>query len=266
MNNKRTYKRSADSACICIDGVDLTTFAELAAEEMQSERTIGTLSEKLLHKTLKFFLDGDKAHHEIPVLGSIVDVMADGRITEIQTKSVEKLRPKLEKLLPLYPVTVVLPLISTGYINYLSPESGEIISRRKSSRCDRINRAACELYKIADLLENSSLSVRVLFVEFEYYRIKTERGKGRRELNDRVPTRISSEIVLRERSDYRVFLPEGLGNEFTAKELQRLVRLDPRRTHNTLSLLLSLGIIELIGKRDRAYLYKKTGELPTLAK
>ncbi len=222
---------------------------------------VGTISEKLLHRVLKFYIEPNSEFHEIPVLGSVADILNSRGITEVQTRSFEKLLPKLEKFLPEYPVELVHPLCSSRYVNYIDRDSGQLIQRRKSPKCDGVNRAATELYKIAKLIPNENLTVRLVFLDFEDFRYKIEKKAWRsssENLIRRTPTGIAGEIVLKRREDYRIFLPDALGEEFTASELGKLIKLDSRRTHNTLSLLLTLGLIERRGSVGRAYIYGKT--------
>lgn len=234
-----------------------------ALSERETVGGIGTLSEKLLHKTLKFYTEPDDSRHEVSVLGSIADVKNEDGITEIQTRSLERLLPKLEKFLAKHRVTVVLPLEHSRRINYVDKDTGELISTRKGTRRDGINRAACELYKIAPLLTDKNLTVRLIFLDFDEYRYPRKKGAWQKRsdyLIERIPTAIALEHELKCREDYLAFLPEALGEKFTARELGSEIKLDSRRTHNTLSLLLSLGLIERERGEGRAYIYKrKTG-------
>lgn len=80
------------------------------SEGMQS---IGTQKERLIHRTLKYFIEPDESCHEIPVGGYIADIFQrdTGHIWEIQSSGFDKLRGKLEAFLPEHQVTVVLPII-----------------------------------------------------------------------------------------------------------------------------------------------------------
>ena len=218
---------------------------------------IGTLSEKTAHKILKFYIEPNSEKHEVPVLDSVADVLNSDGIWEIQTRSFEKLLPKLKKLLAEYPVTVVHPLTASRYVSYVDSESGEVLSRRKSPRRDSVNRAACELYKISELLLHPNLKVKIIFIAYEdlrYKRNKKAWQKPSESLIERIPTHIASELTLECKEDYRAFLPDGVGARFTAKDMTHLTGLDARRAHNTLTLLLSLGIIER-KKEGRVYVY-----------
>lgn len=227
--------------------------------EMRTAGGIGTLSEKLLHKILKFYIEPDVAFHEIEVGRSIADVKNREGIAEIQTRAFERLVPKLERFLPDERVLAVLPLTDTKYITKVERESGELLGRRKSPSHACINRAACELYKISRFIGHPNLRVKIIFLNFDEYRYESADGKRRSRsetLIECIPSEITSEIDLARPEDYRIFIPEGLGERFLASEMQKIIKLDSRRTHNTLSLLLSLGLIRRAGKEGRAYIYE----------
>ncbi len=243
-----------------------TRFGKALASAMngcENLTRIGTLSEKLVHRALKFYIEPDESKHEVLVLGSVADVMNEDGIFEIQTRSFEKIVPKLEKLLKEYKVTVIYPLVASLYINYIDRENGEVTARKKSPKHDTINRAACELYKLAELLPHENLKIRLIFLHIEDFRRKADKKAWQKlseSLIKRIPSAVERETELALPRDYKIFLPEGLGEEFTAKELSALIKLDSRRTHNTLTLLLKLGIIERCGSLARAFVYRKTGD------
>ncbi len=222
---------------------------------------IGTLSEKLTHKILKHYVEPDSSMHEVKYLGFVADVKNADGIWEIQTRSFEKLKPKLDRFLAEGRVTVVLPLVGARYINYIDKSSGEALFGKKSPLHHTINFAACELYKLSDLILHPNLRVKIIFLEYEEYRYKTTSKSSKRDRAlDVIPSRILKEMLLFCREDYRCFIPKELGRRFTASDLSRLIKLDSRRTHNTISLLQTLGLVKRVGSEGRAFLYEqKTG-------
>lgn len=234
--------------------------------ESETKGGIGTLSEKLIHKILKFYVEPDDSCHECPVDGCVADVLNADGVTEIQTGNFQYLTPKLKKLLQNHPVRVVLPLINSKTVHYLDKTTGEIVSSRKSPRRDGINRAACELYKIKELIPSENLRVSVVSLDLDEYRYKSE-GKSRQKPKDArisvIPSGIAREFVLSQREDYLALLPPTLENDFTAAQLAKIIKLDSRRTHNTLTLLLHLGLI-VRERSGKAYVYTRTGEASPL--
>lgn len=65
------------------------------------QKGIGTLSEKTVHAVLKNFYETDPAHQEIPVENYVADILRDGEIIEIQTRSLNAMRRKLDCFLSL---------------------------------------------------------------------------------------------------------------------------------------------------------------------
>ena len=87
---------------------------------------IGTLSEKTVHAVLKNYYAPDETQHEIPVEGCVADIFNGKEIIEIQTRSFDRMRPKLERFLPLYPVTIVYPIPYCKHVFWIDEETGEI--------------------------------------------------------------------------------------------------------------------------------------------
>ena len=65
----------------------------------EEKNGIGTLSEKPLHKILKYYFEPDESKHEIKVFDSVADVFDGNEIFEIQTGGFLPLVKKLKKTL-----------------------------------------------------------------------------------------------------------------------------------------------------------------------
>ena len=73
---------------------------------------------------------------------------------------------------------------------------------------------------------------------------------------ERVPGAVTGDIPLSRREDFAALLPTAeLPEIFTVAELARAYRLKGRRASYSLSALISLGVIEKVGERGRAFLY-----------
>jgi hypothetical protein len=70
---------------------------------------------------------------------------------------------------------------------------------------------------------------------------------------EKFPVRYIREIRLYTRDDYKVFIPDGLPEVFTKKELQQLCR--PTDASLLLETLEHIGAVVRIGKRGNAVLY-----------
>jgi len=161
---------------------------------------IGTLAEKSLHKILKLYTEPREACHEISILGSVADIKNEEGITEIQTKSFDKLLPKLRRFLTEYPVTVVHPIITEKHIVWIDPETGEVTEPKKSPKRGRPTDVLPELCRIAEHFGDGRLTVRLILLTATEYKYLDGYGKDRKKRAtriDRLPTAITDTIELR---------------------------------------------------------------------
>ena len=211
---------------------------------------IGMQKEKTLHAVLKAYEDPDEEHHEIPIGNYIADIYREdtGSITEIQTGGFGPLRDKLKAFLPSYHVTVVYPIPSVKWITWIDPQTG-----------GSFYAAFKELYRISGFLDHPNLTIKLILLDMEEYRLRDGWGRdGKRGSHryDRVPTRIVSELSLTEPRDYLQFVPYGIEEPFTARELAKSCGF-PGDSFSTVALILrKMGVLEQVGKKGRAYLYR----------
>lgn len=138
---------------------------------------IGDLNESSLHAELKRALAPPGARFEVHVDGYVVDAVSNGLLIEIQTRHVGKLRPKLERLLPVHAMRVVVPVASQRWIVRRSPE-GEV-RRRSPKRADLVD-ALAEFVGIPRLLDHPNLEVEVVLVHDEETREQRPGASWRR--------------------------------------------------------------------------------------
>ncbi len=227
------------------------------------ERTregIGTLSEKTVHAVLKNYIEPNPENQEIPLCGYVADIVNGFGVIEIQTRSFERMRKKLEAFLAEMPVTVVYPISQTTWITSMDVETGEISGRRKSPKKGRIYDIFSELYKIRPLLSSENLRFHLVLMETEEYRTQAadqRRAKrGRMDKLDKVPLHILEEISIERREDYRMFLPESLPEVFLSSDLAKAAKITRELASVTLLILTDLQIVERVGKRGHSYEYR----------
>ena len=222
---------------------------------------IGMQKGKTLHAVLKAYEDPDEDHHEIPIDQYIADIYCQKTetITEIQTANLGYLREKLTAFLPDYRVRVVYPIAASKWITWIDPETGELGKRSRSPKKGTYYTAFRELYKISSFLGHPNLSVKLILLNIEEYRLQDGWGRdGKRGSHryDRVPTQIVGETLLTEPRDYMQFIPYDLDEPFTARELAAGCGF-PHSSFSTEALILrKLGVIEQVGKKGRSYLYR----------
>ncbi len=246
---------------------DLERFADALAAVLESERGergIGTLGEKTLHAVLKYYFEPNAANHEIKAGGFVADILNDNGVTEIQTRSFDRLRKKLGAFLALVPVTVVCPVVKSKYLIGIDPETGEMTKKRKSPKTGRPSDALRELCKIHSFLCHERLTVCIIMLDAEEYRLLDGGKRGRKNGTtryERIPTALHEEIYLCNKNDYAALLPASLPDTFTAADFRRAVGFGGMSASFALKMFCELGICQQTGKKGKAFLYTKTKEI-----
>ena len=232
----------------------------LSTERERQSKKVGTLSEKLIHRTLKYYFEPDDEKHEIEVCGSVVDIKNDDGICEIQTRSFDRLVPKLEKLLDEYSVNVIYPIVVEKTVYWTDRENGEVSSTRKSSKKGRVTDVFPELYYLTELLQNKRFKLTLVLLLADEYRILDGYGKDKKKRATKVniiPTKLLEILEFSDFKELNDYIIRILPDNFTVKQLNSILCLRPKRLSLALKFLLKIGAIEQIGKSGKAYLYGK---------
>lgn len=237
--------------------------AALAAASAHGSDGIGTLSERTLHSTLKFWLQPDVSRHEVTVEGGVADLFDGETVTEVQTVGLYPLKKKLGTLLERYPVTVVVPLAHRKWMCWIHPETGEQSEWRRSPKIGRPWDVLSELFWIGDLWRTPTahpLTVRLLLVDMEEYRLQDGWGSGGKRGShraDRCPLAVVEEITLCGLQDLHKVCPP-LPAQFTGPQLTRALGARGRTLWRATRFLEESGVITRVGKEGRTVLYEKT--------
>ena len=241
--------------------IDNDKFAEARAAAItdgKSNNLIGTLGEKLIHKTLKYYIEPDVSRHEISYLGHVADIFNESGIFEIQTRSFQKLKTKLNDFLPSERVTVVYPIVENKTICRIDTESGESSPPRKSPKKGRVSDALGEIAMIRGFIPNDRLKIVIFLLDAEETRMvngSVRIGRKRTQKIDCVPTKLNSVIELSSAEDYCNLLPKELPDAFTSVEFEKCSGLKGVGVHGALMLLLNLGILSRERKGRAPYMY-----------
>ena len=230
-----------------------------AAQYDLNSKVIGTLSEKTLHRVVKFYLEENDKFHEIKMGPYFLDIFKDDQIIEIQTKQFNKLIPKVKALINNYQVRIVFPTFHLKTINWINCDTNEVVSKRLSPKQGNIYQIIPELYRIKSLLSEENLKFSILLIDFDEYRFLNGWSKDKKRGSvcyDRIPKLLWDEINIEENRDYRKFLPFGLNDEFTSSDLSAVSKINMRTSQLTLNILNSIGIIYRIKKNGKQYVYK----------
>ena len=224
-------------------------------------QSIGVLKEKPLHATLKWWLDDNPDHHEIPLpCGKVADIFDGTTVTEVQTGSFSPLRKKLEVLLPDYPVTVVHPLVRRKYLNWITPDTGETTPARKSPRIGSFTDGGKQLIYLLPLLSHPNLTVRLVLIDAEEQRLADGWGNGGKRGSHRavlLPISVEDTLTLRCPADYAALIPASLPQRFTAAQFGKAAKMQGRNLNGTLKVLLDRGVITRTEKQGNAWIYER---------
>lgn len=227
--------------------------------EQRLRASIGTLSEKTTHMILKNYYEPDVDKQEIPIGNYVADIFTGQEIIEIQSAGFGKLRDKLEAFLPEYPVTIVHPIPHIKWLIWIDEETGALSTPHKSPKKGNVYDAFLELYRIRDYLADRHLTVKLLLMELEEYKLLNGYGKNKKiraSKYDRIPLNIIEEIVIERPEDLMQFVPLDLEEFFTKKQFAKAVRIDERMASLAIKLYQYYGMMEQVGKDGRAYLYE----------
>jgi len=226
---------------------------------------INTWNESLLHEELKDYYCGDSGKKEIPLEGSICDVLRnDGVIVEIQTANLGKLKLKLAKLIKNHPVVLVYPVAVNTVIETYS-ENSSLKSRRKSPKHGTIYQLFRELTGIWMMLDHPNLELQVLFTDILEIRVADGTGSWRRKgvrRDDKKLIKLHDTRVFKTMMDYEGLLPDSLPELFTVSDLKQAGA--GSHAGHMVWVLRKMGIIELSGKKGNAYIYRKANNKDAL--
>ncbi len=232
---------------------------EKAGKNPAFEGGIGTLSEKTLHSVLKYYIEPCDDFHEVALGRYVADIMRDGCITEVQTRSFDRLRAKLDAFLGDYPVTVVLPIAKTRWYHIIDGESGEVSEKKKSPRKGSVYDAFRELYKIKPFLRNENLYLHFILLDITEYRRtvkKSYRNRRGVELCERIPDAIEEEIFIDGSEDYKKLIPKELEMPFTSRDFAKAIKRTRHEAGIALGVLCHVGAVKRVGKIKNAYIYE----------
>ena len=221
---------------------------------------IGGLGERGLHKILKCFIEPDESRHEIKVEGFVADILRGDEIVEIQTRDFSPLRRKLPVYLKNYRVTVVYSIAREKRIHWIDPTSGEVSGGRRSPKTGGIGEFLLELYKLRPILPLDGLCFELYWLDVDEFRMLTGRSRDRKHYGayrrERIPTRLDRIERVASPDDYLEYIKD-LGDSFTCAEFAKALSMYPGAANRALQTLVTLGVVERIGKRKNAYIYER---------
>lgn len=244
---------------MCIDEKRFETAKNKIIGIERQRQGIGTLSEKTVHAVLKHYYAPDEDMHEIPIENFVADIYTGSEIIEIQTRSFNAMRKKLETFLPLYPVTIVYPIPHIKWLSWIDEMTGEVSPKRKSPKKGNAYQAFIELYKIRPFLKNENLKFRFALINMEEYRLlngwSRDKKKGSSRY-DRIPVAFEEEVSIDRKEDYMQFIPYDIQEPFTTKDFAKYAKIPVGLAGTVLLILTDLDVVVRTGKKGNSYLYE----------
>lgn len=218
---------------------------------------IGTLNEKPLHEALKqwYAVPGDM--FEVPVDGSVVDIVRDDLLIEIQTKNFSAIKRKLEKLVVNHPVRLVYPIPGEKWITKKA-DDGSTLSRRRSPKRGTYEQIFYELVRLPELLKNPNFTLELLLIEEEEVRrFDGVRGwkRGGWVTEERWLLRVMDRRILKSPADMLTFIPSTLAEPFNVSDLAATTKINRTLAQKMVYCLRTMDCLAPAGKKVNAILY-----------
>ena len=116
------------------------------------------------------------------------------------------------------------------------------------------------MYKIKSYLKKEGLTIVLLFLDMEEYRLlngwSRDKKKGSTRY-DRIPLTIIKEVSFSSPKDYAVLIPDSLTGEFTCAEFAKATKIKSRQANLVLNILFYLEVVNRVGKKGNAFVYEK---------
>jgi hypothetical protein len=225
---------------------------------MKRKPEIGKSNETSLHASLKhwYACPGDQLEENVD--GYVIDIVRDDMLIEIQTRNFSAIKPKLVRLIEQYRVHMVFPIAQKKWIVRVEND-GRLIRKRKSPKQGCYEDLFIELVRIPGLVTHDNFSMELLLTWEEEIWRDDNQGSWRRKgwsVADRRLIEVVDGWQLNSPDQFKAFLPEGLPVPFTTGELAKGINKPVYLAQKMAYCLRSMQVIEIVGKRGNAWLYR----------
>lgn len=191
----------------------------------------------------------------------MTDVVADGRIIEIQTGSFGPLRSKLLRLLDAHPITLVHPIARDRYIVRVSDDPALPSKRRMSPKHGSAFDVFPALVSIPTLLAHPNLTLEVVMIIEEDVRAPSERRRGRwRRDWTRVERRLVDVVethAIASMADLFALVDARLPETFTTNDIAAAMQSSRGLAQQAAYCFREGGVSEICGKDGNALVYRR---------
>ncbi|NIA15351.1 MAG: hypothetical protein GWP08_14875 [Nitrospiraceae bacterium] len=234
----------------------------MASEKKNRSHDISTLNEKDLHAALKQWYAEPGDEFEVPVAGSLIDIVRGDLLIEIQTRNFAAMKRKLKKLLADHRVRLVHPIPFEKWIVRLSDDKQEVLGRRKSPKRGCFEDVFDELMRIPHLMTNPNFTLEILLIREEEVRCRDGSARAWRKRGWVTQERRLLEVVARRTFETPADLLDFVGNEvadpFTTADLAQATGRPRWQAQRMAYCLRAMDVIEMVDKQGNAIVYKRT--------
>jgi hypothetical protein len=239
-----------------------------------NNNNIGVLKESSLHKYLKYQYSGIAGKTEIAVDGYVCDGQTkSGELIEVQTGSFGPLKEKIKNLSKDKKIRIIHPIIKRKYIETFDT-NGIRLRKRKSPLIGTAWDLFNALIYAPELAKTPGVTIELAFIDIVERRKDDGKGYWRRKfvsIEDKTPyapldSAGYESIILKNLDDYHQFLPFGQEESFTVNDLALNAKISIALARKCLYVLNKIGVVERIGKKKNAHIYKKTVLPPRINK
>lgn len=225
--------------------------------------SIGTLRETDLHAALKRHYARPADQIEVAVEDYIVDIVRGDEFVEIQTRNFTALKRKLPRLLETHRVRLIYPIAQAKWITRVQADGHTLIGRRKSPRRGVLEDVFVELVSLPELIAHPNFTLEVALIHEEEIRCpragrRRYRSQAWRVCNRRLLDVVES-TVFATPADFSRFIPVELPAPFTSRDLAVSLQRPNDFAHKITYCLRKMGVLTVVGKRQRAWLYVLSG-------
>jgi len=217
--------------------------------------------ETSLHKQLKSLYGGPGAEFEVPVGKYRVDVVANGRLVEIQHGPLWAIRDKVRHLLREHRVTVVKPIVVRKRLVKRARKGGQVVNRRVSPKRGRLLDLFDDLVHFTRVFPHRRLTLEVALVEIEEWRYPGHgRRRRRRESDHQVEDQKLVEVRQTRRfrtgRDLAGVIECGLPDPFHTGHLAQSLDVPRPAAQRVAYCFRESGTARTVGKCGNAWLYR----------
>ncbi|WP_435007908.1 hypothetical protein P12x_005172 [Tundrisphaera lichenicola] len=218
--------------------------------------------ERSLHRELKDRYGPRIGGRSEVVVGAYrVDAIdPEGRLVEIQSAPLGRLRGKLDRLLPDHEVVVVRPVVVARRIIRRDRAEGPDREARRSPKRGSLLDAFDDLIELARIFPNSNLRIDLLAVDVDEIRAPRRRKPGYLVV-DRLLREVRQTVPLRVSADLWSLLPDDLPDRFTTGELARAIGRSDEFARRVAYCLRMGGAAEVVAKRGNSRVFERPAAL-----